>query len=621
MVPLSALLPSWLELAGLCGVVVAGLVLMLCGRAFVRCRGTPELQLMAGWGGYALALTLWGVATTRTMAIPTTAAILLAGGVLALPGWRPTRADWLGIARVMALSLPIWAIMAAVKPALPDTFTNFLPNAVYLFDHGFFPADDRAHAFATWPAFPYNVQLATYLASFPLPQFPPGALTHFNILLQVMTGLLFARQLRPRGGDLAAAPSWAACAGGLLLVTLLNPGFVPRIDFTSYAEPALTVMVAILGWLAAELLGAAAEGRKSKGALGLFTLILVVLVGIKQVGIVLAFGLGLGAMILVLADRRIDRRAAVTGLALAAVPALALYGLWRGYVMTHFVSGELKLLPPEHWQFEILPGTIASIVEAIWEKPVYFGAMLAVIALAVVLCRREGLTQRTRLLLLTIVLFAVYNAFLLLIYVIHMGVVAGEAAHSYFRYMTHLSLMMTLALTITARAWWLERPAGRVSAAWRLVPPLVVALILVAPVGFMKRLRFDLQMPQPLLWELARNIAGAVKDGDRIALLMPGDNGSDSLMLRAALELVPPRRRNLEIFDVSSVPGGLEAAAAHGYDRAVVSCVEGAAAPEAALMVQDGGTWRIETVWPHAPVRGKERWTGVLSAAPLCRKD
>jgi hypothetical protein len=409
-------------------------------------------------------------------------------------------------------------------------------------------------------------------------------------------------------------------AGGLLLVTLLNPGFVPRIDFTSYAEPALTVMVAILGWLTADWLGAAAEGRKSKGELRLFALILVALVGIKQVGIVLACGIGLGAVILALADQRIDRRAAVTGLALAAVPALALYGLWRGYVMTHFVAGELKLLPPAQWQFEILPGTIANIIEAIWEKPIYFGAMLAVIALAIVLCRREGLTQRTRLLLLTIVLFAVYNAFLLLIYVIHMGVVAGEAAHSYFRYMTHLSLLMTLALTVTVRAWWLERPAGRVSAAWRLVPPLVVALILVAPVGFMKRLRFDLQMPQPLLWELARNIAGSVKDGDRIALLMPGDNGSDSLMLRAALELVPPRRRNLEIFDVSS-GGGLDAAAARGYDRAIVSCVEGAAAPEAALMVRDDDAWRIETVWPHAPVRSKERWTGVLSAAPLCHAE
>jgi len=68
------------------------------------------------------------------------------------------------------------------------------------------------------------------------------------------------------------------------------------------------------------------------------------------------------------------------------------------------------------------------------------------------------------------VLLVVYNAFLILVYVIHMGPVAGEAAHSYFRYMTHLSLLMTLALTTVARdfGWSTRRPAPRrLGIAWR----------------------------------------------------------------------------------------------------------------------------------------------------------
>src|SRR5260370_1252172 len=136
---------------------------------------------------------------------------------------------------------------------------------------------------------------------------------HFTILLQVMLGLLFARQLRPRAADFTAAPPWSACAGGLLLVMALNPGFVPRIDFTSYAEPALTVGVAIVGWLAASILGKlAGEGGEAgagaaRGDLVLLSASLVALVGTKQVGVVLAFGLILGLLVLALADRRIAR--------------------------------------------------------------------------------------------------------------------------------------------------------------------------------------------------------------------------------------------------------------------------------------------------------------------------
>ena len=144
--------------------------------------------------------------------------------------------------------------------------------------------------------------------------------------------------------------------------------------------------------------------------------------------------------------------------------------------------------------------------------------------------------------------------------------------------------------------------------------------MLLAPIGFAKRLRFDLQMPQPLIWDLARNIAGAVRDGDRLALQMPGDNGSDSLMLRAALELVPPRRRDLDFYDVTNIAGGLDAAAERGYRRAIVSCLAGASPPQAALMTYDGSAWRAETIWPHAPMQTRERWTTVLTGGPLCHE-
>jgi hypothetical protein len=296
---------------------------------------------------------------------------------------------------------------------------------------------------------------------------------------------------------------------------------------------------------------------------------------------------------------------------------LLLWAVWRWYVLTHFAAGELKLLPPSAWQFDILPITLANILRAIAEKPVFFTMIALVIVLAIGLARR-ALSTGTRLLLLTIALFAVYNGFLVLVYVIHMGPVAGEAAHSYFRYMTHVSLLAVLALTVTAREWALaRRPAIEAAGGGRWIAAALVVLVLLAPVGFAKRLRFDLQMPQPLIRGLALEIAAAVADGERLALLMPGDNGSDSLMLRAALELTPPRRRGLDIYDVSSVAGGLEAAAKRGYVKAVVSCAT--SANEAQLLAYDGAGWRVEKSWPYPAVTTRERWTTVLAAAPLCR--
>lgn len=619
MIAISALLPSWLELSGLAGVLFAGVVLMLCGRVCTGGRATPELEFIAGWGVYSFALTLWGVLTTASMQIPSAGFILLGAVALALKRFRPPRQSWLAIVRILVLALPIWAIMTAVKPALPDTFTNFLPNAVYLYDHGFFPADDRAHAFAVWPAFPYNAQLATFLATSLLPEFPPGALTLFNILLQVMLGLFLARMLRKKEAELASAPSWGACAGGLLLATALNPGFVPRIDFTSYAEPALTVVVALLGWLGVRILGSMEAGRPRGSDLRLFALVLVALVGIKQVGIVLAFGVVAGMLALALLDRRIARGGAVGALAAASVPALVLYGIWRVYVLSHFQAGELKLLPSSMWEFDIVPATLANMLEEISEKPVFFGLLALAIGLAIGQTRRSGLNERTRLLWLTTALFVIYNVFLVVIYVIHMGPVIGEAAHSYFRYMTHLSLLLVLSLTVTARDWWHASATESGMARWRrFAPPIAIVCVLLVPVAFAKRLRFDLQMPQPLIWGLARDIAGEVKDGDKLALLLPGDNGGDSLMLRAALELAPPRRRNLDIYDVSRVDNGPDEAARHGYRRLLVSCVQPAERPEAALLTYDGTAWRTEKTWPYPAVPAKERWTTVLAAGPLC---
>ena len=47
---------------------------------------------------------------------------MLAAGfaALAVPGVRLTRGEWLGIARILALALPLLAVMASARPSEPD---------------------------------------------------------------------------------------------------------------------------------------------------------------------------------------------------------------------------------------------------------------------------------------------------------------------------------------------------------------------------------------------------------------------------------------------------------------------------------------------------------------------
>lgn len=649
-----SIVPGFSDLVGLAAVMLSGLAMLLMGRVLTNGHGTPELHLVAGWAGLCVVLTLWGVSTTASLYIPAT--VCGAGGVIAALArrrWRPSRNDWTGVARILVLSLPIWVVMASARPALPDTFTNFLPNAVYLFDHGMLPADGRAGSISVWPAFPYHLQFAAFLASLPLPEFPAAALVHFGVLLQVAFGLFLAR-IVAHGIDAAMstdrpAPGWASCAAGLLLTTLLNPSFTPKVSFAGYAEAPIAVTLALAGWLAMRVLGALAgpqeTGRRSwPRELWWLVLVLLALVGIKQVGIVLMAGLLGIAWLLALIDPRIGVRRATGAFAVAFAPSLVLYGIWRFYVETHFREGELKLLPMSQWDFGILPETLRSIGEVVLNKGFFFLCVAALIAWAVASLRRSyrsgsgGFDATARLLAISSGMFPVYTAFLLFVYVAHMGGTIGAGAHSYYRYQSHLGLLMMLCAAVllhrlveTATAAHGGMPPA-VYRALRAAPAVAVVLILACPFAFAQRLRFDLDQPQPIIWDLAKRVAGRVAPGERLALVLPGDNGSVSLMLRGVLDLTPPRRSGLDIFDATEAAGidapasaALEAAQRAGYDRVLVSCARldagsGNVLAAALLRRNSAGAdgWTVEEAWPYPSLPPRIRWLGAFADEPLC---
>jgi hypothetical protein len=623
--PADALVTPYLpHLQDLLAVVITwaiGAVLLLAGAGLTGNRVAPEFQIGAGWGILCLVLTSWGVFVPLSLRYPAAAFVIAALGVMLLPGRRPSNGAWAAVGRMLVVSLPLWLIMAPIRPSQPDTFLNLLPNAFYLIDYGWLPTSALPPSFSFLPAAPYNTQYLSLLGSFLDKDYPASGMSLVNVMLQLVAALAIARALGPRPMAAATPPAWGLLAMGLLLTTLLNPGFVPRIHFTAYGEPALAAMAVLAAWLFVSAQGQLAAGSHLAQLLPL-ALTLAAIVNIKQTGFGLVAALASAAVISACAEWKLQRATAPRFTVLAVVPAVLLYAVWR-YHVAHAGVDELKPLPFAEWNWAHLSETAASALNVVAAKPFYFGCATTALLALPLLFWRQGWTPTTRLLAFNAALFVLYNVFIGITYIVAFPIEMSVEAHSYFRYNTHLSLVLVLSLALAARdfgaAAWLRHER------LRLASTAVLVLAVLAPVAFVKRLRFDLDMPQPLVWDLAKKVSAHLQDGDRLALLLPGDNDSVATMISGILADTPPRRHMLDILRRNTADQAtLDEAARLGYDFALVSCTpagwEDLPPSEAVLLRRNPDGWRLLAAWPYPADAAERRWQHILSWGPLCRR-
>jgi hypothetical protein len=540
--------------------------------------------------------------------------------MMLLPKRRPSAGAWLALGKMLAVSLPLWLVMAPIRPSQPDTFLNLLPNAFYLVDYGLLPTAARPPSYSLLPAAPYNTQFLSFLGSLLDADYPAQGMTLVNVMLQLAAGIAIARALGSSETSSGRPPSWGLTALGFLLATLFNPGFVPRIHFAAYGEPALAAMAVLAAWLFVLAQGELARGNRPPQFLPL-ALALAAIVNTKQTGIALVAALAGAALISAWAEPKVQLAAALRRTALAVLPALFLFTIWR-YHVAHAGVDELTLLAFGDWNLTHLSDTGASVLSVVSGKPVYFGCVAAAILAMPLLWWRHGWTPTSRLLTFNAALFGLYNIFIFTTYIAVFPTEMSSAAHSYFRYNTQLSLVLVLSLALTARdlgaaarIW--ERPLRAANAA-------VLGLALLAPVAFAKRLRFDLDMPQPLVWDLAKKVSPYLSDGGRLALLLPGDNDSVATMISGVLADAPPRRHMLDLLRRNTADAAtLDEAARLGYPLALISCTPNGLgdlpADQAVLLRHDRDGWYLLAAWPYPPHAAQRRWQHLLSWGPLCR--
>jgi hypothetical protein len=616
-------LPQATDLIGLAVTWLVAVILMLAGALVAGRRTPPEVQIGIGWGALCIVLTVWGVLVPFSLVVPATVFVLLALCVLTLRERRPSLNTWKTFGRIVPVTLVFWLVIAPVQPSQPDTWLNLLPNAFYLVDWARLPTAALPPSYSYLPAAPYNTQFVSYLGSFVSPNYPAAGMSLINSVFLLAVGLLLARTLAMPFLASEAVLPWGTIAGGMLLVTLLNPGFVPRFHLSAYGETALAATAAMSAWLLVSAQSEIAVGRHHKGALVGIGLVLVAMVNTKQSGIGLVAASAGAAVLTSLAEGGPQHRSMLRLVALAVVSPIAIYMLWRYHVSIAGVD-ELKPLPLAQWNWAKVPEILASAGRVVAGKVVYFSCAAAALIAWPVLLRRQGWTLTTRLLAYHASLLALYNGFLLLTYI---GLFSGEMsiqAHSFFRYNTHLSLVLVLALALAARdlgigQWLVGKPS-------RVVSALALAAALLAPLGYAYRLRFDLDMPQPLVRNLATNLKAYLADGDRLALLLPGDNNSVATMLAGVLTDTPPRRRRLDLLRRNTAdPAMLDEAARLGYPLAFISCVpEGweELPPSQAVLLRHGPYgWRPLAEWPYPPHPTERRWKAILARGPLCGRS
>jgi hypothetical protein len=615
-------LPHLADILALCVTWAVGGSLLLAGAGLTGNRGAPEFQIAAGWGALCLLLTSWAVFVPLSMQLPAVAFGIGALIIMLLPKRRPSAGAWLALGRMLAVSLPLWLVMAPIRPSQPDTFLNLLPNAFYLVDYGVLPTAARPQSFSLLPAAPYNTQFLSFLGSLLDADYPARGMSLVNVMLQLVAGLAIARALGPPETSSGQPCGWGLTALGFLLATLFNPGFVPRIHFAAYGEPALAAMAVLAAWLFILAQGELARGNPPAQFLPL-ALALAAIANTKQTGIALVAALAGAALISAWAERTVQLATALRGTVLAVLPALFLFTIWRYHVGFSGVD-ELKLLPFTDWNWTHLSDTASSVLGVVSAKPLYFGGVAAAILALPVVRWRQGWTLTSRLLTFNAAVFGLYNMFIFTTYIAVFPTEMSNAAHSYFRYNTQLSLVVVLSLALTARdlgaaarVW--ERPLRVASAA-------VLGIALLAPIAFAKRLRFDLDMPQPLVWDLAKKLSPYLSDGGHLALLLPGDNDSVATMIAGVLADTPPRHHMLDLLRRNTADAAtLDEAARLGYPLALISCTPNGLgdlpANQAVLLRHDPNGWHLLAAWPYPPHAAQRRWQHILSWPPLCRSQ
>ncbi len=495
-----------------------------------------EATPIYGWALVSLVFTAVGVFTS----IPFTTLAMGFGLLSIVAGVTVLRRgdDFLppGALKLVILMIPLLVLVSAMVGSQWDEFSDWLMSPRQVLEIDTFPDNSNKHLGGSLAAYPYGWHFVTYLASRLAGRLVENAGALVNVFMLLTFGLVAVRMLREGQEEEAPfpVPGWGLLAVGGLAGTLLNPTFIQKVALTSYADVATTVTVGFGGVLGWKMLGALATGNheSAKRLAWQVGLVMLVLVNLKQATVVL-FALVVGAIVLAgLRDPAIRLADLMKTLPGMLAPGIVIYLIWRFYVTTALSGAEMSIRPFDTWLFEYIPQILWKMVVVLSKKGAYLALMVIASAFAV----RGFIRFRTpfdRLAVIVGAAFLGYNAFLFFVFVSTFGKLDALRVASLWRYNTHLGMLGVAFAAYGLGIFWKDRVSEdfkKRKLAW-----IPIALVLIAPFVFTKKLRFDRHPPVPFFRTVAEDMEANIRPGDRLLVLDPAGSGESGVITRYVL--------------------------------------------------------------------------------------
>lgn len=605
----SPFIPNISDLGALAAVLVVAAAFVGLGLAAGARAASGDALLMSGWGGFVLIATLFGVASPQPL-VWALYPLLGLGLVLLVWGLHGRGGEASVSGRLLLIGLPLLAVVAAASASQWDEFAHWLVNQKYLVENGTFPRRGLPESTTIFAAYPYGLPLVGFVASRLGGHFVENAGALFNTLLIVVLGRAVIRAFCAGAGRSDADVGWVGAALGVMAATVLNPTFVPKLVFTTYADWSTAVVVGVVVLTGGRLLEQAEPltGRLDKAAGLQMGLALAVLVSLKQPNVLLAFLLLLGFALAALtgaAPLRMLIRIAPRVIG----PPLIAYAAWRYHVLQHLPGREFSFMPLAEWLWADLGAILARMALIASKKGGYFGLMIVATGIATHAAGRalagRPVSALGRLAIFVGVPFLGYNAFLYLAYVGSFGAGEGQNAASYWRYNTQLG-GAALIFAATSAGVLHHRYASHLAIP-KHVGTAVILVVLAAPVLLAPKIRFDLNPVTRYVRSIGSELAQRLSVGTRLAVFDPADNGKRALLLRYETARVAQVQR-LAPNDPNSLDALRQSFAAlqdaylwvHVPTPTVAAALGVELAPGASYLLQFGGRgWTMTGSWPY----------------------
>jgi hypothetical protein len=400
--------------------------------------------------------------------------------------------------------------------------------------------------------------------------------------------------------------SWSLCALAALIASALNPTFVPKLVFSSYADGPTAIAIGFAGMLSWLMLNALSEGDETaaRSLAWQSSLALTAAIGLKQVNLIFLIALAIAITVIALRDPGIRFRTLLKIAPLAFILPLVVYVLWRIYVGQQLSGGEQTFRPQSEWLVTAIPEILGRMASVASKKGGYFGIMLV----AVLIALRALPSPRTafdRLAILTASMFLTYNGFLLVSYVTIFTEWEARNAASYWRYNTHLGGVCLLFAAYSGALLW-RKYVTRSLPRW--AGALAIFLIVAIPFAMGKKLRFDSHPRYDYGYSTGGDIANQLSADDRLFLIDLEDNGQFLVIMRYKMHGSARVSGELSSFfrrGAKKIRSRLkETTASHVWIYETDPRVEEALglnlkAGASHLLARNGDGWVLVRSWPH----------------------